>query len=137
VPISLFQSVVNLLNQNQSVVTMNNQELKIQSDFFIWHWNNFPQERGLLHANNNNSQNAIKGNQNMAIGVVAGVADMEYNRNGKTIFIEWKTPTGTQSDKQKAFQALVESQGFEYIILRSIEEGKQFIYEQHSDKVLA
>ena len=73
----------------------------------------------------------------MAIGVVAGVADMEYLRPGKVIFIEWKTPTGTQSDKQKAFQALVEELGFEYVILRTIEEGKRFLYEQHSEAISA
>jgi len=111
---------------------MKNDELKMQSEFFIWHWNTFPSERGLLHANNNNSENAIKGNKNMAIGVVAGVTDMEYITNGTVIFIEWKTPTGTQSDKQKDFQKKVESQGFKYVLLRSLEEGKKLIYEQHN-----
>lgn len=109
---------------------MKNQELKAQSDFFVWHWNSFPAERGFLHANNNNSENAIKGSFNMSIGVVPGVADMEYVTNGTVIFIEWKSSTGTQSQAQKDFQAKVESQGFKYVILRTVEEGKQLVYEQ-------
>lgn len=113
---------------------MRNIELRTQADFFIWHWNTFPNERGLLHANNNNSENAIKGNQNMSIGVVAGVADMEYIVNGTVIFIEWKTDIGRQSEKQKKFQVLVESQGFKYVVLRTLEEGKQLVYECRNQK---
>jgi hypothetical protein len=107
----------------------------MQAEFFIWHHNTFPNERGLLHANNNNSENAIKGNQNMSIGVVAGVADMEYIVNGTVVFIEWKTMEGRQSEKQKKFQALVESQGFRYVVLRTLEEGKQLIYEYRKQKL--
>lgn len=109
---------------------MKNQELRSQSDFFVWHWNTFPSERGFLHANNNNSENAIKGSFNMSIGVVPGVADMEYVINGTVIFIEWKSAAGTQSPMQKDFQGKVESQGFKYVILRTLEEGKQLVYEQ-------
>ena len=108
---------------------MNQSELVLQSRLFMWHWNNYPHERGLLHANNNNSENRIKGNQNKAIGVVAGVADLEYCKGGKTVFIELKTDTGTQSPKQKQFQALVESEGFRYEVVRSFEQFQQLIRE--------
>lgn len=111
---------------------MKNQELKAQAEFFQWHWNSFPDERGLLHANNNNSENANKGALNMAIGVVPGVSDMEYMANGTVIFIEWKTPTGRQSEKQEDFQLKVEAQGFRYVILRSVEEGKELIRQEHA-----
>lgn len=99
----------------------------LQALCFQWHWNTYPDERGLLHANNNNSENAIKGNLNKAIGVVQGVADMEYNVKGRTVFIEMKTPSGTQSKAQKTFQALVESQGFPYHIARTFDEFKNLI----------
>lgn len=99
----------------------------LQAKCFAFHWNTFPAERGLLHANNNNSQNAIKGNQNKALGVVKGVADMEYCKNGTTLFLELKTPTGSQSPEQKRFQALVESEGFTYLVIRSFEEFQQAI----------
>ena len=101
----------------------------MQAEFFMWHWNTFPEERGMLCGNINNSQNAIKGQINRALGVVKGRADMEYNHMSTTIFIEFKTPDGYQSTDQKKFQALVESQGFRYVIPRSVEEGKELIYE--------
>lgn len=106
---------------------MEKSELALQSQCHLWHWNNFPAERGLLHANNNNSYNAIKGNQNKALGVVKGVADMEYCKNGKTLFLELKTEAGSQSPEQRQFQALVEREGFIYLIIRSFEEFREAI----------
>ena len=100
----------------------------LQQTAFVWHWNSFPDERGLLHANNNNSQNAIKGALNKAMGVVKGVADMEYCKNGKTLFMELKTATGYQSPEQKRFQALMESEGFEYVVVRTFEEFQSAIF---------
>ena len=97
-------------------------EERIQSQCFVWHWNTYPQERGLLHANNNNSENAIKGNRNKALGVVPGVADMEYCKNGKTCFIEFKRPGQSQSPKQVSFQNTVESEGFQYELVTSFDE---------------
>lgn len=97
-------------------------EERIQTECFIWHWNTYPQERGLLHANNNNSENAIKGNKNKAMGVVAGVADMEYCKNGKTYFIEFKRPGQSQSSKQVVFEELVKAEGFCYELITSFDE---------------
>ncbi len=102
-------------------------EEKLQSQCFIWFHNTFPNERGLLHANNNNSENAIKGNRNKAIGVVPGVADMEYCKNGKTLFIEFKRENGKQSEKQSEFQKIIEREGFRYEIIRTFEEFKELI----------
>jgi len=102
-------------------------ELVLQSTCYIWFHNTYPNERGLLHANNNNSQNAIKGNQNKALGVVAGVSDMEYFKSGQMYFLEFKTPEGTQSKAQKEFQRQVEAEGGIYLIIRSFEQFKEFI----------
>ena len=110
---------------------MNQLELKLQATCFQWYWNHFPQYRRLLHANNNNSENQIKGNQNKAIGVVAGVADMELNFMARTYFFEFKTATGTQSPEQKEFQERVTQHGFEYHIIRSFEAFKATIHEIH------
>lgn len=111
---------------------MNQKELKLQAECFQWHWNTFPEERYLLHANNNNSENEVKGAQNRAIGVVAGVSDMEYYRKSKVIFIELKMADGYQSDKQKEFQQRVEAEGFRYEIIRSLEEFQNLIYHERA-----
>lgn len=110
---------------------MDQEEIRLQSRCFLWHWNHFPQYRRLLHANNNNSENKIKGNQNKAIGVVAGVSDHEYNFKGRTYFFEFKTATGTQSPEQKEFQERVTQHGFEYHIIRSVDRFKELITEIH------
>ena len=102
-------------------------ELVMQAQCFQHHWNTYPHERGLLHTNNNNSQNAIKGNQNKALGIVAGVSDMEYFKAGKMYFLEFKTEEGTQSKLQKEFQRKVEAEGATYLIIRSFEQFQEFI----------
>jgi hypothetical protein len=111
-------------------------ELKLQQQCFIWHWNTYPQERGLLHANNNNSENAIKGAMNRSLGVVAGVADMEYNRGSVTVFIEFKSEGGSQRKEQKHFQSQVEAEGFPYHIVRSFQQFKDLIhaYQQKAQR---
>lgn len=52
-----------------------------------------------------------------------------FTKTGETIFIEIKTPTGKQSKKQKHFQELIESYGFAYIILRSVDQAKLLVQE--------
>jgi hypothetical protein len=62
-----------------------------------------------------------------ATGVVAGVSDLIVLQPNRTVFVEVKIETGRQSDKQKDFQQRVEALGFEYLIVRSLEEFKQKI----------
>lgn len=52
-----------------------------------------------------------------------------FTKTGQTIFIEIKTPTGRQSAKQRHFQKVVESYGFRYIIMRSIDDAQKLIRE--------
>ena len=94
-------------------------EIQLQSRAFINLWNNRPDLRGRVFAINNNSQNAIKGAMNRAMGVIAGVADMCFLIEGGVIWIEWKTETGKQSPDQKQFEALVRSVGHQYHIVRN------------------
>ena len=56
------------------------------------------------------------------IGVVAGVSDMIMILLDKVIFLEIKTDTGKQSDKQKEFEEKVNKLGHHYFILRSVED---------------
>jgi hypothetical protein len=45
----------------------------------------------------------------------------------KVLFLECKTPKGKQSEAQKAFQALVESHGHIYAVVRSIEDVESLL----------
>lgn len=105
----------------------NNSEIYLQSKCFLWHWNNYPNERGLLCYNLNNSKNKIDGNQNKALGLIKGRSDMVYYKKGKAIMLEFKTTTGIQSKDQKQWQENIVNQGFEYHIIRNFEEFEKII----------
>jgi hypothetical protein len=106
-----------------------NSEIKIQSEAFLWHWNNYPNERGLLCYNLNNSANKIQGNQNKALGLIKGRSDMVYYKNGKAIMIEFKNEIGKQMPEQKKWEELISKEGFQYHIIRSLEQFKELIHE--------
>lgn len=108
-------------------MTNNNSEIYLQSKCFLWHWNNYPNERGLLCYNLNNSKNKIDGNQNKALGLIKGRSDMVYYKKGKAIMLEFKTDTGTQSKDQKQWEENIINQGFEYHIIRNFEEFEKII----------
>lgn len=60
-------------------------------------------------------------------GLLAGVSDLIILHGQKVIFLEVKTQKGVQSEKQKEFQRKVSVLGFEYKLVRSFEEYKDFI----------
>lgn len=109
-------------------------EGKIQAECFAWFWNEYPQYRRLLfHVPNENDRadsNVIQGAIRKSLGVVAGVADLLFlvasgDRHG--LCIEMKDEHGTQKPAQKEWQALVEREGYEYVICRSLEQFQQII----------
>lgn len=104
-------------------------EEQLQAKCVAWYWNEyrFTTWKRMLHCNNNNSHNKIAGNIAKAMGVVAGVSDLELIMYGRTLYIELKLPHGTQSDEQKEFQAAVEERGHRYIIVRTFEHFKDII----------
>jgi len=55
-----------------------------------------------------------------------GGADLIGLYNGRFVAVEIKTPTGRQSPDQKTFQSLVEAKGGEYVILRSVEDAREW-----------
>jgi hypothetical protein len=62
------------------------------------------------------------------IGVLAGVSDLiVILPNRALIFVEVKDNTGKQSDKQRAFECRVDSLGYRYVVVRSLEEFKNII----------
>jgi hypothetical protein len=102
-------------------------EIKIQSECFLWHWNTYPDERGLLCYNLNNSANKIQGNQNKALGLIKGRSDMVYYKNGKATMIEFKNDIGKQLPEQKKWQEIITNSGFKYHIIRSLDEFRNLI----------
>ena len=63
----------------------------------------------------------------VAVGI-PGEPDLTlFLPKGKIILIEVKTPTGRQSAKQKHFQKHFEQMGYEYIIMRSVDDARRYI----------
>lgn len=58
----------------------------------------------------------------IATGLMSGVSDLLFIMPGRVIFVEIKAPGGVQSKEQIEFQRIVEALGFEYCIVRSVEE---------------
>lgn len=66
------------------------------------------------------------------MGVFHGVSDtiLLIPRGGfHALLIEYKDEKGRQSEYQKAWQKLVEGQGYKYCICRSLEQFKSIINE--------
>jgi len=112
-------------------------ESKIQSQAVRWFTNNYclkhHNPRCVIFAVPNEATQNMPWAQLMkfkATGLLAGVSDTVVLLPGKTLFVEFKTPTGTQSKSQKEFQKRVEALGFLYCIVRSVEDFKKLIKKQ-------
>lgn len=113
-------------------------ESRLQAECFSWFWNTYPEYRGLMFhvPSEGNRSSRIDGGRRKAMGIVAGVADLIFllPRHGyHGLCIEMKTDIGKQSDKQKEWQKKVTDQGYDYIVIRSLEVFKiyltEYIYE--------
>jgi hypothetical protein len=58
-----------------------------------------------------------------------GISDIIAVGNGRTLFLEIKTPDNKQSDDQIAFEYKVKERGGEYYVVRSVEELTSIIKE--------
>jgi len=56
------------------------------------------------------------------LGCYPGLTDLVAIKNGFVVFIEVKKPIGSQSQKQKDFQADIERSGGCYVVARSIDD---------------
>ena len=73
------------------------------------------------------SRNEIEAHDMRLSGVVAGVSDLVVIGNGKVLFVEMKIAKGSQSERQKEFQDIVESLNHKYVVCRSFEGFKKEI----------
>ena len=64
------------------------------------------------------------------LGSYRGLSDLQALKDGRSVFIEVKTPRGRQSEHQKKFQRLVENAGLEYVLARGIEDVEHLAGEK-------
>lgn len=109
---------------------MKKSEDKIQNEIVIWFTNNYclknHNNRGLIFAVPNGSFRDIREAVKLkATGTLSGVSDLiVITPNGKLLFIEVKTEFGKQSEMQIEFENRVKNLGYEYNIVRSLEDFK-------------
>jgi hypothetical protein len=99
---------------------MNHSESKLQASII----QEF-QRRG-IYAFSVPNEGALSGRRQMflkSLGLRNGVSDLIIVLPSRIIFMEVKTPTGTQSENQKAFQQQVESLGHTYVLVRSVDDA--------------
>jgi hypothetical protein len=99
-------------------------ETQFQAWCYQYFHNRYIQHRGRLFHVQQKAMNAIEGNKFRSLGVNPGVSDMIFVGNGFVAFIELKWLNGVQSMEQKRFQAMVESLGHHYFIVKTQEEWK-------------
>ena len=97
-------------------------EDKMQSDCYMWFHNTYPEYRGLLCYNLNNSKNKIRAMMDKGMGLQPGRSDLVFYYNGVANMLEAKTEKGIQQPNQKVWEAKIVKAGFTYQIFRSKEE---------------
>jgi hypothetical protein len=104
-------------------------EARLQQLMFIWFNNTYTiKGSGLFASIPNDSKDAKEQMRKKATGMKPGHSDFNiYLPNGKTLFFEVKTPIGKQSDIQKRFELEVNNLGFEYFLVRSLDEFKKIV----------
>jgi hypothetical protein len=101
-------------------------EAQLQQSIIIWFRNNYQiNGKGLIFSVANESTYKNKTFKNT--GTMAGVSDLIVVLPNKTIFVELKTETGIQSDKQKLFESKIKELNQEYYLIRSLEQFKTIL----------
>lgn len=75
-----------------------------------------------------------EGKREISAGLRKGAPDLIAGINGKSYWFELKTPKGTQSEEQKAFQAISGKFGATYIVLKSIKQLEGIINDSNNIK---
>lgn len=105
----------------------------VQNQIWEWYTNTFclkhHNPRNLIFSvPNGGKRDAREAKKLQLTGLLPGVSDLIVIHNGVVLFVEVKKPIGgRQEDAQKDFQMRVESLGFKYYIVRSLEEFQQTI----------
>lgn len=108
-------------------------ESKLQQDIFNWYQNNyclkFHEPRGMIFSiPNGGTRNKLEAMTLKSTGLLAGASDLiVILPSGKILFIELKTEKGIQSDAQKEFEERIKTLGFQYHLIRSLDEFKNTI----------
>jgi len=99
-------------------------EDQLQQKCVIWFKNKYQiKNEGLIFSvPNGGSRNFLEAKKLKETGTMAGVSDLIVLFKGKCLFIELKIEKGIQSEVQKIFESRVNLLGFDYYLIRNIED---------------
>jgi hypothetical protein len=104
----------------------------IQQQIYLWFNNNYclksHKNRCMIFSVPNDSINAIETKRKINTGLLKGASDLIVVLPNKILFVEIKTEKGIQSENQKNFQKRIEVLGYEYHLIRSLEQFQKLIY---------
>lgn len=104
----------------QEIILFFSQKYEVSGDGFIF------------SVPNGGSRNIIEAKNLKNTGVRAGVADIVVVfKTGLTVFFEVKTETGVQSESQKQFENTVKKLGFDYYLVRNLEQFQKYVEISH------
>lgn len=111
-----------------------NEEARIQSEFFRQVPLFFPTlpDRLLFAVPNGGSRHKIEAVNMKRQGVKRGVADviLQVPKKGfASLCLEFKTPTGRQSDEQKEYQRQVEMAGSKYVVVQTVGQAIKVVQD--------
>lgn len=115
-----------------NLIEIKKQEDRIQQEIVMEYNNTYcttthPHRSLIFHVPNQNQYQLI------GIGVLAGVSDLiiahsySQHRAAIHIYMEVKTPTGTQSPAQVKFEQRIKALGYDYVLVRSKEDAMRVI----------
>jgi len=108
-------------------------ENNIQQQIVVWFNNTYclknHKNRCMIFSVPNDSINAIETKRKINTGLLRGASDLIVILPNKLLFIEVKTEKGVQSEVQKDFKNRVNNLGFDYYLVRSLEEFKKTIID--------
>ena len=105
---------------------MEKTEAKIQQEIVMFVRNEL--REGIIFSVPNETESKMDAIRKKATGMMAGVSDLIYITENRVLFIETKTSTGRQGESQKKFQSKVEALGYIYILVRSLDDFKNMLY---------
>ena len=106
----------------------------LQQQIYLWFNNNYcltnNPNRGLIFSiPNGGTRNIREAMTFKATGLLKGASDLVVIfPNGKLCFIELKTDKGIQSVEQKDFEQRITKAGYEYHLIRSLDQFKELTH---------
>lgn len=113
------------------------EEHRLQAECVNWFRARYPHMRNSLFAvPNGGRRDKTTGARLKAEGVIPGVANLILLRQSNgygALLIKLKTATGKQSPAQKAWQKEMEANGYKYVVVRSVEEFLNEVFDYMLD----